>query len=317
MMIRLPLWLCPAGMMVFGAGMGYAQNYPDKPIHVYTTGAGGASDVATRIMAQAMSGSFAQRMVVENRAIVGVEIVAAAPPDGYSLLHYSNVIWLMPLLRSNVSWDPFRDFVPIVLTQSTPNLLVVHPSLPVKTVRELINFAKARPGKLNYASSSTGAGNHVAAELFKAMAGVDIVRVNYKGAGVALNDVISGQIQVMFPSAGSATQYVKAGRLRALAVTSLGPSALAPDMPTVATAGLPGYESVSMTGLFAPAKTPDWIIRELNQEIVLALRKPEVKERFLNSGMEVAAGSPEDFAATIKSEMTRVGKIISDAGLRE
>src|SRR5450759_2968719 len=317
MLIRLPLWLCPAGMMVFGAGMGYAQNYPDKPIRVYTTGAGGASDVATRIMAQAMSGSFAQRMVVENRAIVGVEIVAAAPPDGYSRLHYSNVIWLMPLLRSNVSWDPFRDFVPIVLTQSTPNLLVVHPSLPVKTVRELINFAKARPGKLNYASSSTGAGNHVAAELFKAMAGVDIVRVNYKGAGVALNDVISGQIQVMFPSAGSATQYVKAGRLRALAVTSLGPSALAPDMPTVAAAGLPGYESVSMTGMFAPAKTPDWIIRGLHQEIVLALRKPEVKERFLNSGMEVAAGSPEDFAATIKSEMTRVGKIISDAGLRE
>jgi tripartite-type tricarboxylate transporter receptor subunit TctC len=303
--------------MVFGTGVGHAQNYPDKPIRVYTTGAGGASDVATRIMAQAMSGSFAQRMVVENRAIVGVEIVAAAPPDGYSLLHYSNVIWLMPLLRSNLSWDLFRDFVPIVLTQSTPNLLVVHPSLPVKTVRELITFAKAQPGKLNYASSSTGAGNHVAAELFKAMAGVDIVRINYKGAGVALNDVISGQIQVMFPSAGSVMQYVKAGRLRALGVTSLQPSALAPDMPTVASMGLPGYESVSMTGMFAPAKTPDSIIRHLNQEIVLALRKPEVKERFLNSGMEVAAGSPEDFAATIKSEMTRVGKVINDAGLRE
>ena len=317
MLIRLTLWLCPVGIMVCGAGLGNAQNYPDKPVRVYTTGAGGASDVATRIMAQAMSGSFAQRMVVENRAIVGVEIVAAAPPDGYSLLHYSNVIWLMPLLRSNLPWDLFRDFVPIVLTQSTPNLLVVHPSLPVKTVRELIAFAKVRPGKLNYASSSTGAGNHVAAELFKAMAGVDIVRINYKGAGVALNDVISGQIQVMFPSAGSVMQYVKAGRLRALGVTSLKPSALVPDMPTVAAVGLPGYESVSMTGMFAPAKTPDWIIRLLNQEIVFALRKPEVKERFLNSGMEVAAGSPEDFAATIKSEMTRVGKVINDAGLRE
>ncbi len=297
--------------------MAQTPNYPERPIRIFTTGPGGASDVATRIMVQAMGGGFAQRMVVENRAIIGVEVAAAAAPDGYSLLHYSNVLWLMPLMRAEVPWNVFRDFVPIVLTQSTPNLLVVHPSLPVKNVRELIALATARPGALNYASSSTGAGNHVAAELFKSMAGVNIVRINYKGAGAALNDVLSGQIQVMFPSAGSVMPFVKMGKLRALAATSLTPSALTPGMPTVAAAGLPGYESVSMTGMLAPAKTPDWIIRKLNQEIVLALSKPEVQDRFFNSGMEVAVGTPEAFAATIKSEVARVGRIVIAAGLRE
>jgi tripartite-type tricarboxylate transporter receptor subunit TctC len=295
-----------------------AQNYPDKPIRVYTTGVGGSSDLSTRLIAQAMGGAFAQRMVVENRALVSVEIVAAAPPDGYSLLHYSNVAWLMPLLQANVPWDVFRDFAPVILTINSPNLLVVHPSLPVKTVKELIALAKARPGVLNYASTSVGAGNHVAAELFNNMAGVNIVRINYKSMGSGFTDVLSGQIQVMFPSANSATQYVKSGKLRALAVTSAEPSALVPDLPTVAAAGLPGYESVAMTGMFAPAKTPAAIVQRLNQEINAALKKPDVRDRLLNQGTEAIGGTPEQFTAVMKTEISRVSRIIRDSGsLRE
>jgi tripartite-type tricarboxylate transporter receptor subunit TctC len=294
-----------------------AQNYPDKPIRVYTTGVGGSSDLSTRLIAQAIGGAFAQRMVVENRALVSLEIVAAAPPDGYALLHYSNVAWLMPLLQAGVPWDVFRDFAPVILTINSPNLLVVHPSLPARTVKELIALAKARPGVLNYASTSLGAGNHVAAELFNSMAGVKIVRINYKSMGAGFTEVLSGQIQVMFPSANSATQYVKSGRLRALAVTSATRSALVPDLPTVAAAGLPGYESVAMTAMFAPAKTPDAIVRRLNQEINAALKKPEVRERLLNQGAEAMGGTPEDLTAVMKAEVSRIGKVIKDAGLRE
>ncbi len=292
------------------------QNYPDKPIRVYTTGVGGSSDLSTRIIAQAMGGAFAQRMIVENRALVSVETVSGAPPDGYSLLHYSNVVWLMPLLQANVPWDIFRDFAPVVLTVNTPNVLVVHPSLPVKSVKDLITFARARPGALNYASTSLGAGNHVAAELFNNMAGVKIVRINYKSMGAGFTDVVSGQIQVMFPSANSATQYVKSGRLRALAVTSAEPSALVPDLPTVAAAGLPGYESVAMTAMFAPAKTPDVIVRRLNQEINLALKKPETRERFLTQGTKAMGGTPEQLTAVIKTEIARLNRIIKSTGLQ-
>jgi tripartite-type tricarboxylate transporter receptor subunit TctC len=311
---RPPVWFAvPALLIAFAAA---AQNYPDKAIRVYTTGVGGSSDLSTRIIAQAMGGAFAQRMIVENRALVSVETVAGATPDGYSLLHYSNVLWLMPLLQTNVPWDTFRDFAPVVLTVNTPNVLVVHPSLPVKTVKALIAFARARPGELNYASTSLGAGNHVAAELFNNMAGVKIVRINYKSMGAGFTDVVAGQIQVMFPSANSATQYVKSARLRALAVTSAEPSALVPDLPTVAAAGLPGYESVAMTAMFAPAKTPDAIVRRLNQEINATLKKPEVRERFLTQGTEAIGGTPEQLTAVIKTEIARLSRIIRNAGLQ-
>ena len=307
--------LLPALALLTGASA-TAQNYPEKPIRVYTTGVGGSSDLSTRIIAQAMGGAFAQRMIVDNRALVSVETVAGAPPDGYSLLHYSNVVWLMPLLQTNVPWDIFRDFVPVVLTVNTPNVLVVHPSLPVKSVKDLITFVRARPGELNYASTSLGAGNHVAAELFNSMAGLKIVRINYKSMGAGFTDVVSGQIQVMFPSANSATQYVKSGRLRALAVTSAEPSTLVPDLPTVAAAGLPGYESVAMTAMFAPAKTPDAIVRRLNTEINIALKKPETRERVLTQGTEAMGGTPEQLTAVIKTEIARLHKIIKSTGLQ-
>ncbi len=222
----------------------------------------------------------------------------------------------MPLFRK-VAWDPVKDFAPISLTIVTPNIVVVHPSLPVKSIKELIALAKARPGELNYGSGSTGAANHVAAELFKSMAGVNIVRINYKGAGTAIIDLVAGQLQVMFATAGSVTHHIKSGRLRALAVTSAEPSALAPGLPTVVAAGLPGYESSSLSGMFAPARTPVAIINRLNQEVVQALHRAEVKERLFNSGIQVVGSSPEEAAAKIRSEMARMGKVIREAGLRE
>ena len=305
------------GLMVFAASVASGQSYPTRPIRVVTVGYGSNTDVATRLIADAVTGGLGQRMVVENRAVVAPEIVADAPPDGYTLLHYSNVLWVMPLFRESVRWNPVKDFLPITETLTSPNLLVVHPSMPVRTTKELIAFAKARPGQLNYGSSSTGAGNHVAAELFKAMAGVNIVRVNYKSGGQAVNDLLAGQLHLMFPAAGSVMPHVKSGKVRALAVTSAQPSPLVPGLPTLAASGLPTYESSSIAGLFAPAGTPAAIINRLNQEVVKALQRPEIKERLLNAGIEAVGGSPAEFAGKIKSEMTRLEKVIKDAGLRE
>jgi len=311
--------------MAFSAGVvsgqttstGSGQAYPERPIRVYSPQIGTSPDVVLRLIADVVAGSLGQAMIVESRGVIGVEIAAQAPPDGYTLLHYSNVLWFMPLFRDNVRWDPVRDFSPIALAASTPNLVVVHPALPVKSIKALIALAKARPGALNYGSSSTGASNHVAAELFKAMAGVNIVRINYKGGAQAVSDLIAGQVHLMFSPAGTATPHVRSGRLRALAVSSAEPSALAPGLPTVAASGVPGYESRSLSGLFAPAKTPVAIIKRLNQEVVRALNRTDVKEKLFKSGMEAVASSPEEFAATIKSEMSRMDKVIKDAGLRE
>lgn len=254
---------------------------------------------------------------MDNRGIVGPEIVAKAEPDGYTLLLYTNPLWLMPLFRDNVSWVVSRDFVPITLAVRTPTIVVVHPSVPVKSIKELIAYAKARPGELNYGSSSTGAVNHVAVELFKSMAGVNIVRVNYKGAGEAATALISGQLQLMFATAGTVTAHIKAGRLRALAVSTAQPSALAPGLPTVAAEGLPGYESASYAGFFGPARTPGEIINRLNREIVSTLTSADVKQQLLNVGIEVVANSPEEAAATIKSEVDKLARVVKEAHLHE
>ncbi|HYH40925.1 MAG TPA: tripartite tricarboxylate transporter substrate-binding protein [Burkholderiales bacterium] len=297
-------------------GMACAQNFPTRAIRILTVQAGGSSDLPARIIAKEFQSSLGQPAVVENRGIIGVEIVAQAPPDGHTLVHYTSPLWIIPLFRS-ASWDAARDFVPITITIATPNVLVVHPSVPVKSVQELIALAKARPGVLNYASTSTGSANHLSAELFKSMAGLDIVRIAFKGAGSALNSLLAGELHLMFATAGSIPGHVKAGKLRPLAVASAQPTALAPGMPTMASAGLPGYESISYTAFFAPAKTPAAIVNRLSQEAASALRVPEVKERLFNTGVEVVANTPQDAAAMITSETERVRKMIAAAGLRE
>ena len=220
-------------------------------------------------------------------------------------------------MRDNVAWDGIRDFAPIIFATTEPNILVVHPLLPVKSVKELIALAKARPGALNYASIATGGPSHLAAELFKSMAGVNIVRIPYKGASPAAMDLVSGQVQLSFAAAASVAAPVKSGRLRALAITILQPSALFPGVPTVAASGLPGYEAGTVTGMFAPAKTPAAIINRLNREMAQALNRPEVKEKFSGAGQEIVGGSPDQFAAAIKADATRMGKVIKDAGIRD
>ena len=298
------------------AGEVSAQSYPAKPIRIVTVAPGSANDIVARLIAQELRPVLGQTVVVDNRGTIAAEIVARAPADGYTLLLYGSAVWLSPFIRSNTPDDPVKDFSPITLVASSPNIIVVHPSLPVKSVRELIALARARPGELNYAAGSLGAAPHLAAELFKSMAKLNIVRVAYKGTGGSLIGLLSGEVEMMFPTAGSVTPHIKSGKLRALAVTSLQPTALAPGLPLLA-AALPGYESVSLNGLFAPARTPDPVIRQLNQEIARIMTRPEVKEKLVAAGTDAMATTPEEFAATIQSEMAKWGKLIREAGIRE
>jgi tripartite-type tricarboxylate transporter receptor subunit TctC len=303
------------GMLVAGAGAVSGQDYPNKTIRVITGSAGGGGDVVSRQVAAGIAGPLGQPVIVENRAaVIAVDTVAKAPPDGYTLLIQGGTVWTRPLLEKT-SWDAVRDFSPISRLVNEINTLAVHPSLPVKTVSQLITLAKARPGELNYASSGVGTTNHLAMELFKSMAGISIVHIPHR-SGPSIMALIAGDVQVLITDAGLLAPHVKAGKLRHLAVASAEPSALAPGLPTIAAAGVPGYELVSTTGLFAPAKTSEAIIARLSQEARRVLGRPEVKERFLSAGAEVVGSSPEQFAATIKSEIARMGKVIKDAGIK-
>ena len=313
--------LLGTGLLISVAGAAGAQSaagYPNKPIRIVMSAPGGGNDLAARIIAQGLTRSMGQQVVLDGRAagVVPGLIVSKAAPDGYTLLYFANSVYLIPLMTSNPPYDSFKDFSWITLAVISPNVLVVHPSLPVNSVKELIALARARPGEINYASASNGTSNHLAAEMFKAMTGVNLVRVPYKGGAPALNAVVANEAQLMFPTAGAVIPLVKAGRIRALAVTTAQPSALLPGLPTVASAGFPDFESASLTGVYAPAKTPAAIIRRLNQEIVRVLDQADVKERLFNTGVEVVASTPEQFAAAVKSEMTRMGKVIKYAGIR-
>jgi tripartite-type tricarboxylate transporter receptor subunit TctC len=262
-----------------------------------------------------MTESLGQQVIVDNRGSIATEIVAKSPPDGYTILIDGSPLWLLPLFRS-VSWDPLKDFVPLTLAVSSPSMLVVHPSVPVKSVREFIALAKGRPGQLNYAAGTIGATPHLAGEQFKIMAGVNVVRVPYKGSGPGLIGLMSGEVEFMFPGAASAWMYVKQKRLKGLAICSLKPSALFPGVPTMSESGLPGYESVSPQGIVAPAKTPAAIVARLNQELVKALNRADVKQRLGELGIEVVANTPEEYAASMRRDIDRTAKLVKDAGVR-
>ena len=321
MMSRFIAGLFASGLMIFGVAVVTAQSYPGKPVHIVAGDAGGGGDLVARILAPGLAISLGQPVVIENRGgaggIIAAQAVVKAPADGHTVLLYGNGLWLLPFLRDDVPFDPVKDFTPITLATRSPNILVVHPSLPVKSVKELIAYAKARSDALNYASSGTGSSDHLAAELFKSMGGGDSVRVNYKGTATALTGVISGGVQLMFPSAGSAAPHIKAGRLRALAVTTAQPSAIVPGVPTIASSGLPGYECGQSLGILAPARMPAPIVNRLNQDLVRVLGSTEVIERFFSAGVESVGNSPQEFAATIRSDMSIWGKVIKDAGIRD
>ena len=314
---RFVVWMISVGLMVPGAGMVSGQSYPSKPIRIVTSSTGGGNDIFARIIAQGITGSMGQPVVVENRGgdVVQAEIVAQASPDGYTMLVYGPPLWIGPLLRKT-SYDPVRDFSPITIMTRSTNVLVVHPSVPATSIKEFIALAKAKPGTLNYSSGATGGSAHLMAELFKAMAGVDIVRVPYSSNAVEYTDLLGGNVQLTFGGAASVAQHVKSGKLRALAITSAQPSAFFPQLPTIAASGLPGYDAEAISGAFAPAKTPAAIVNRLNQEIVRVFNRAEVKERLFNSGAEVVGSSPGESAAKIKSEIIKWGKVIKDAGIR-
>lgn len=314
--LRLSACMLPLGLMVINAGTVCGQNFPHKVIRVLTSGAGGGSDLNARLIAQGLTVNLGQQVIVDNRpGSIPAETVAKAPADGYTLLFNGSTVWLLPFLRGNVPYDPVKDLAPITLATQAPSLLVVHPSLPVKSVNELIALAQARPGELNYAAGVIGAPPHIAGELFKVRTGINIVQVNYKGVAAALNDMIGGQVQFMFPTVGSVIAHVRSGRLRALAITTAEPSGLFRGLPTLA-ASLPGYESTAPLAVFAPAATPANLIQRLNEEIVRVLDAAEVKEKFLNVGIETVGSSPEQLAFRVKSDMASLGKLIRDAGIR-
>ncbi len=317
---RLSFFAFLVVMQYSGAGAALGQAYPAKFVRIVTAEAGGGNDFAARVIAQELSKTLGQQVIVENRGGAGgaiaAEFVAKSPPDAYTLLLYSSSIWVIPLLRDNTPYDPIRDFAPITLAARSPNAVAVHPSLPVYGIKQLITFAKAKPGELNYGSAGSGATTHLAAELFKSMAKVDIARVAYKGDGPAVVALIAGQIHVMFAPAGSVIPHIKSGRLRGLAVTSLQSSALMPDLPTVAGTGLPGYESVSVYGVFAPAKSPAAAINRLNQETVRVLQLPDIKEKLLSRVVEPVGSTPEEFGALVKTDMERIRKLVKDANIR-
>ena len=298
-----------------------AQNYPAKPIRVLAPEAGGGVDFVARVIAREMSVNMGQQVMIDNRGgaggIIAGDAVVKSAPDGYTLLFYGPAIFLLPYLRERVPFDSMKDLVPVSLAVTTPNVLVVHPSLPVTSVRELIALARTKPAQLNDAGANTGSSAHLTAELFKAMAGVNIVRVPFKGVGPALNALIAGQVQLMFPSAGSIAPHVKSGRLRALAVTSAIPSSLTPGLPAVAESGVPGYESVAVFGIFAPAQTPAEIINRIQREVARATSNPEVRKRFLDAGVEPVGSTPDEYASTIRREQVKWGKLIRDLGIKE
>ena len=305
------------GLMVLGPVAAFGQSYPAKPVRIVTSVTGGSLDLTARLIAPKLAEGLGQQVIIDNRGgVISMEIVAKAAADGYTLLLASASLWLSQFLRDNVAWDATKDYAPVALLVTSPNIIVVHPSLPVKSVRELIVLARARPGELNYSSGQAGASSHIAGELFKAMAGLRIVRVAYKGQGPAMLSLVTGEAQVSFPNAASAAPFMKTGKIRGLAVTTAQPSALVPGLPTVAASGLPGYESRAVLGLFAPARTPAAIIDRLHLEIGRALKSAGVKQRLFDSGAEVVAGSPAEMTAAMKSEMAATGKLIREAGIR-
>src|SRR5712691_9971787 len=286
-----------------------AQEYPSRPVRLIVPFApGGGNDIVARAIAQHLSASFGRQFVVDNRAgaggVIGAELAAKSPPDGYTLFlggvgsHAVN-----PNLHSRLPYDPVKDFAAIALIASAPSVLVVHPSLPARTLAEFTALAKTSPGRINYASNGNGSSAQLAAVLYESMAGVQMVHVPYKGLAPALVDLLAGEVQAMFSSVVAIVPNIKAGRLRALAVTGKRRTALLPEVPTLDESGLPGYEAGSWYGILAPAGTPQAIVAKLHEAIVRALAQPEVRERLVSEGAEVIGSTPEAFAAHITAEL--------------
>ena len=308
-----------AALLLLACGAAAAQAYPAKPVRIvvgFTPG--GGNDVISRLVATKLTAAFGRQFVVENRpgagGMIGAELVAKAPPDGYTLfLAGVATHGINPNLQKNVPYDPVRDFDPVCLMASAPALLAVHPSLPARTVKQFIALAKARPGEINYASSGHGSSSQLAAELFNSMTGTKLQHVPYKGIGAASTDLLSGQVQVMFNAAASLLVHTRTGRMRALGVGSLQRIPAIPDIPTLSEAGVPGYQAGSWYGFVAPAGTPRAIVDRLSRETAAAVKSPDISSKLTAEANLVIGSSPEEFSAHIKGELARIGKVIRDA----
>jgi tripartite-type tricarboxylate transporter receptor subunit TctC len=316
--LRVMAALCVAALVP----LAHAQGYPAKPIRlVVPFPAGGATDILARAAGQKMTEAWGQPVVVDNRpgaaGNIGSELVAKAPNDGYTLLmgtvgtHAINAS-----LYAKMPYDHVRDFAPVVLVAGVPNVLVVHPSVPASTVQELIAYGKANPGKLNFASSGSGTSIHLAGELFKVMTGVQMTHVPYKGSAPAVSDLLGGQVQIMFDNLPSALPHIKAGKLKALGVTSAKRAPALPDVPTIAESGVPGYEASSWFGLLAPAGTSRDVVTKINAEVAKWLASPDGKEKLAGVGANAAGGTPEDFAKHIAAETAKWAKVVKESGAK-
>ena len=304
---------CPATVM--------AQGYPTRTIRLIAhSSPGGTSDILGRLVAQKLTEALGQQVVVENRAgasgIIGVEVAAKAPPDGYTLLITQTSIAINPSMFAKLPYNALRDFAPITQLVAAPNLLMVHPSVPATSVKGFIALAKAKPGSLVNGSPGQGTSPHLSAELFKIMTGIRLDHVQYKGAGMAIVSLLAGEIPVMFTTPPTAMPYIKAGRLRPLGATTTTRIEALPDVPTIAEAGVPGYESVQWFGMLVPAGTPRPVIERLHLEIVRGLRAPDMKERLTSLGLNAVGSTPEQFAAYIKSETEKWAKVIKSMGIK-
>ena len=306
---------------LFG-GVCSAQSYPAKPIRIVVAQApGGGNDTIARLAAQRLTLALKQQVLVDNRAgaggLIAAELVAKSPPDGYTLL-LGNVatLTIIPNIQQKVPYDPLKDFQPVSLIATAPLLVVVHPSLPVRSIKELIALAKAKPGQLNYASNGVGSSTHLATELFKIMTQTKLEHIPYKGLAPATADLLSGQVQLMFSSAVAMMPHVTSGRLRAIAMTGAKRSPAAPSIPTVAEAGVPGYQAGSWYGLVAPAGTPRPIIDLLSRETAAATKSHDIADRLTAEGVIAVGSTPEEFAAHIKSEFGRMRQVVKSSGAK-
>ena len=316
------LYAAPLAAMAAPFPAAFAQAYPSRPIRFIVPFAAGAGvlDIMARLVGQHLGQSLGQQVLIDNRpgagGNVGAEVAAKAVPDGYTMLMGAVALVVSPYLYARLPFDPLTDLAPVTQVNSAPLMLVVHPSLPVNSVAELIAYAKARPGALNYGSGGVGATPFLATELFKSMAGIDVVHVPDKGGAPALADLVAGQLSFMIENVPGTLPFVKDGKLRALAITSRQRLALVPELPTMEEAGVPGYEMIGWNGIFVPKATPPEIVARLNAELVKVLRSTEVGEQLARLGAVPVGDTPEQFGAFVKAESARWGKIIKDLGIK-
>ena len=304
------------------ANAAVAQAYPVKPVRVVVpSSAGGGTDIVARIIAPELSKRLGQQVIIDNRpgagTMIGIEVAAKSPADGYTLLMGLSTLAINSALYKKVPYDPVKDFAPITQAVSSASIIVVHPSVPVDSVKALIAFARARPGQMNYASAGTGTYPHMTMELFLSMGKLKMVHIPYKGTGPAMIDMLAGHTSVMAATVLTGMPQIRAGRLRPLGITSAARSSVAPEIPTVAEAGLPGYESVQWYGLLAPAQTPKDIVTRLHGEVTRILQQPEIRERLAGDGADPVGNTPEEFARYIQAELVKWAKIAREAGIKQ